>query len=96
MSAGAVPALERLIARAERAVALLEEALQGDASPREWLPMVKRGKRCPVSGWSTATVQRLIAAGHLRSRKVTGSRFYSGTDMRRYIATQSQPQLEKK
>ncbi len=88
MSSGIGPALARLIVRADRAIELLEQALQGDSAPPQWLPMVKRGARCPVSGWSTATVQRLIAAGHLRSRKVNGSRFYSGADMRRYIATQ--------
>jgi len=64
----------------------LESGPAAVADP-EWLRMPSHPGRCPVSRLSRTTLNRLIAAGSIRSRKLGGARFYSAADVRRTIHT---------
>jgi hypothetical protein len=75
--------LERAIAAA-LTVARALAASQGDEDG--WTRMPAPDARCPVSGWSRATLQRRITEGKIRAKLVQGCRFYSAADVRQLLA----------
>ena len=66
---------------------LEKEAAARDADDDEWtrLPSKKARERCRFSNWSIATLERRIASGEVRRKRVAGTTFYSGSDVRRLI-----------
>ena len=83
------PALT-LLRSIDRRLAKVEKSLAaGRANDDGWTRMPATGARCPVSNWSAMTIRRKIAAGHVRTKIVGGSRFYASADV---AALLSQPQ----
>jgi hypothetical protein len=75
-----------------RRLTRIESALA--ASPRAddgWTRIPGPGLRCPVSNWSGRTLYRHIKAGRVRSKMVTGSRFYAAGDVRRLLDQPTEP-----
>jgi hypothetical protein len=75
--------LDRAIQAALRVARVLATS-QGDEDA--WTRMPSPTGRCPVSGWSRATLQRRIREGKVRAKLVQGCRFYSAADVRQLLA----------
>lgn len=57
------------------------------ADDDEWtrLPSKKDRERCRFSKWSLSTLNRRIESGEVRRKRIAGTTFYSGSDVRRLI-----------
>lgn len=79
--------------RATDAVFALAMSLStAQATGDEWTRMPSQnGGRCPVSGWSYSSLFRRIKAGEVRAKHVGRSRYYSASDVRKIIETQTAP-----
>lgn len=51
----------------------------------EWTRFPQNGKRCTISGWSRAKIDRLTRCNKVRRKTVGTSAFYSGADVRRML-----------
>lgn len=52
----------------------------------EWLRLPPASDRCPISGFSRSHIVRLTKAGTIRKKSVGAAAFYSGADLREYLA----------
>lgn len=63
----------------------IRNAAARSADDDDWIRLPQPGKRCPITNWSRSTVIRRIEAKDIRSRTTGKMRYYSGTDVRKYI-----------
>lgn len=82
--------LDRLEEATRAAIALARELAAARSDGDEWLRLPAQDARCPVSRFSRSKINRLIAAGKIRSKSVGSARFYAGADLRRLI-TETEP-----
>ncbi len=67
---------------------ILMEAKARHEDDDDWLRMPPSKQRCPVSRWSRSTLNRHIEAGNVRRKRIGRMTYYSGADVRAWIANQ--------
>lgn len=78
--AAGINAIHARLDRMERALAA------GTADDDGWTRLPAPKARCPVSGWSRSTILRQIDRGAVRSKSVSGCRYYAAADVRRILS----------
>lgn len=73
------------------AFSLIEKLNEAQAAGDEWKRFPRAKTRCAVSGWSRATLLRLVETGKVRSKHIGQSRFYSAADVRRVLNETTPP-----
>jgi hypothetical protein len=61
-------------------------AISSQGDDDMWLRMPVSPRRCPLSGISRTTIEKNGREGSVRTKLVDGKRYYSGADVRKYIA----------
>ncbi len=65
--------------------AMMVNAEARHADDDEWTRIPASKARCPVTRWSRSTVLRHIDAGNIRGKRVRGARFYSLSDIWKFL-----------
>jgi hypothetical protein len=68
---------------------VLRDCAARAADDDNWLRLPSTAARCPISGWSRSSLNRRIAAGDVRKKKIQSMAYYSGTDVRKYISREA-------